>query len=83
MQRIIGCRPDFGGLVIDPCIPAKWKGFTLSREYRGVRYEITVENPRRVQHGVRELYVDGQLVPGNRIPHDAAKQVVRVRAVMG
>jgi cellobiose phosphorylase len=45
-QHILGVRPDFNGLIIDPCIPKKWKGFTVQRKFRGVTYTIEVKNPK-------------------------------------
>jgi cellobiose phosphorylase len=83
MQGIIGCRADFDGLIIDPSIPSKWKGFELTRVFRGTTYEITVRNPKRVQHGVKELVVDGKKMRGNRIPHDGSKKRVKVTVTMG
>jgi len=29
-QHILGVRPDFNGLIIDPCIPKKWKASRCS-----------------------------------------------------
>jgi cellobiose phosphorylase len=83
MQGVIGCRPGFDGLVIDPSIPSKWKKFELTRVFRGTTYKIRVENPKGVQNGVQELYVDGEKVQGNTIPHDGGKKEVAVRVVMG
>ena len=59
-QEILGVRPTLDGLSIDPSIPSSLSGFTAVRRYRGAKYEITVENPDHVQHGVRELYVNGK-----------------------
>ena len=82
-QGILGVKPTLDGLQIDPCIPATVKGFTLSRRYRGARYEITVENPDGVQHGVKEMQVDGLSLAGNVIPVQDAGSTVRVRVIMG
>ena len=59
---MLGIRPEFDGLTIDPCIPAAWDGFTADRQWRGAAYRITVENPAHVQKGVKELYADGKRV---------------------
>jgi len=85
LQRIIGIRPDFDGLIVDPCIPPKWKGFTVRRVFRGVTYRITVRNPRGVAKGVKELMVKGQRVKGNVVPYDPSDRgrTVEVLAVMG
>ena len=82
-QAILGIRPTLDGLQIDPCIPAEVKGYTIIRRYRGATYEITVENPDGVQHGVRALFADGKLLSGNTLPVAPAGCTVRVRAVMG
>jgi cellobiose phosphorylase len=84
LQRIVGVRPDFDGLTVDPCIPRKWPGLRISRVFRGVRYEITVRNPQRVSKGVRELAIAGRRIKGNTIPYDAADRgkTVAVEALM-
>jgi N,N'-diacetylchitobiose phosphorylase len=62
-RYILGVRPDFDGLVIDPCIPAGWEGFQMVRQWRGTRYDITVRNPDHVCAGVVRAAVGGQDVP--------------------
>ncbi len=61
-QYLLGIRPTLKGLLIDPAIPAEWDGFTVERTYRGCRLTITVKNPDHVQHGVKELTVNGKQV---------------------
>ncbi|MBQ6372728.1 MAG: glycosyl transferase [Oscillospiraceae bacterium] len=67
-QAILGVKPTLDGLMVDPCIPSKIKGFTVSRKYRGAVYDITVENPDGVEKGVREVTVDGVRIDGNILP---------------
>lgn len=57
---ILGVRPGLGGLVVDPCIPREWDGFTMRREWRGAVYVIDVRNPDRVGRGVVEVTIDRQ-----------------------
>ena len=59
-QYLLGSRPTLKGLLIDPSIPADWDGFTVERSFRGCRLTIEVENPDHVQHGVKELSLDGR-----------------------
>ncbi len=80
-RYMLGIRPDFEELIVDPCIPADWKGFEAVREWRGAVYDISVENPDGVMKGVRELYVDGQKT--ERIPLFASGTRHDVRVVMG
>ena len=61
---MLGIRPDFDHLDVDPCIPGEWDGFSVTREWRGAVYRIRVVNPDHVQKGVREIRLDGEAVPG-------------------
>lgn len=83
LQHIVGCRADFDGLIIDPCIPRRWRGFTLTRVFRGTTYHIEVRNPRRVSKGVRAIVVDGRKIAGNKIPLATGRKDVFVTARMG
>ena len=82
-QAILGVKPTLDGLRIDPCVPSGCKGFTLTRQYRGAVYEITVNNPEGAQHGVKELRVDGELFQGDLIPVSAPGATVRVEVLLG
>ena len=82
-QYILGIRPDYDGLVIDPCIPSTLSGFTAKRDFRGVTYHIQVKNPTGVQKGVKVLTVDGVIADGNMIPFDPSKKEVTVEVIMG
>ena len=80
-RYMLGIRPDFEHLTIDPCIPADWREFSAVRRWRGAEYDIHVENPDGVMKGVRELYLDGEKV--DRIPVMAQGSRHDVRVVMG
>ncbi|MCI5515868.1 glycosyl transferase [Roseburia sp. MUC/MUC-530-WT-4D] len=83
-QYILGIRPDYDGLVIDPCIPSHMDGFTAKREFRGVTYHITVKNPSHVEKGVAKTIVDGKEIAGNMIPAaDVTGSDVNVEVIMG
>jgi cellobiose phosphorylase len=58
-QHILGIRPDYDGLRIDPCIPKLWKSYTVERMYRGTSYRIRVGNPDGICSGVWRIMVDG------------------------
>ncbi len=70
-QYILGIKPTYEGLMIDPSIPHEWDGFTASRLYRGARYNITVKNPNHICKGVKKMIVDGKEIAGNVIPVSA------------
>jgi cellobiose phosphorylase len=67
-QWILGIRPEYEGLRIDPCIPRAWDGFTVRRTFRGDTYRILVKNPAHLSRGVVEIRLDGCLLEGNLVP---------------
>ncbi|NWG13172.1 MAG: glycosyl transferase [Acidobacteria bacterium] len=82
-QWILGIRPEYDGLRIDPVIPADWPGFTVTRRFRGNTYVIEVTNPSSLSRGVRQLVVDGIEVQGNLLPPAAPQATpIRVQAVL-
>lgn len=80
-QSLLGIRPDYRNLIVDPCIPSDWSGFTATRMWRGARYDISVDNPERVQKGVRKIMVDGCEV--DEIPELKPGQTAQVKIIMG
>ncbi len=81
-RYLLGVRPQFGGLLVDPCIPADWREFQVTRVWRGAVYRITVENPGGVEKGVARISCNGLPVEG-LIPVQPAGSVNRVTVVMG
>ena len=68
-QGLLGIKPDYAGLRIDPCIPKAWPGFTATRQFRGNTYRIQVSNPGGASKGVQRLRLDGvEVDPGAPIP---------------
>jgi cellobiose phosphorylase len=82
-DHILGIRPSYGGLVVDPVIPGGWKRFRAERVFRGARYLIEVENPDGVSTGVLSLAVDGLPVEGAVIVPRPAGSICGVRVTMG
>ena len=82
-QAILGVKPDFDGLKIDPCIPSDWEGYTVIRQFRGDTYRIRVKNPSRVCKGVVSITLDGKPVEGQIIPVAGDGGVHDVEVVLG
>ena len=82
-QAILGIIPELDGLRIDPCVPSSLSGFTVTRHFRGAVYDITVENPDGVQHGVKEVKANGEKLRGNILPAAEAGSRVSVLVRMG
>jgi N,N'-diacetylchitobiose phosphorylase len=82
-QYILGIQPDYEGLVIDPCIPSDWKGFKVSRRFRGKDLNIQVKNESGVQKGVQKIILNGEEIKGNCIHINMIKDQNEVVVVMG
>ncbi len=82
-QYILGVRPEWGGLCIDPCIPPDWPGLEVTRRFRGETYVIVITNPDRVSKGVASMTCDGVEVEGNVLPVAGEGRTHKVEVVMG
>ena len=82
-QFILGIKPDYDGLVIDPCVPKGWKHYEIRRKFRDAEYDIVIDNPDGVSRGVKSLLLNGKPVDGNLVPHQAAGSVNKVEVTLG
>ena len=82
-QYILGIQPTYDALRIDPVIPRDWTGFEVKRSFRGNNFTIKVVNPDQVSHGVTEMKVNGEVLPGNRIPLERMQKENLVEVVLG
>ena len=80
-QYLLGVRPEFDRLTVDPCIPGEWKEFSVRRTWRGAVYDIHVHNPDGAEKGVRTIRVNGKETKD--IPVIPAGQTCRVEVTMG
>ena len=80
-QYILGIKPNYEGLLIDPCLPQTAREYTVSRRFRGADYTIHVQNPQGVAKGVKTITLDGQAIEGNVVPFSEGSHTVEV--VMG
>lgn len=83
-QHILGIRPDYSGLRIDPVVPAAWEAFEATRRFRGATYCIRVRNLDGVQRGVRSIRVDAtDIDPTQPLPVAPAGTKVDVEVYLG
>ncbi len=67
VDYILGVRPVYEGLLIDPCLPEHFKKVRVKRIFRGKQYLLTIENPKGLQRGQVDIEVNGRSIPGNLI----------------
>ncbi len=77
-QYILGFKPDYDGLCIDPCIPKAWKEYSVTRVFH-----IKVANPSGINRGVTRIFIDKKEVEGNRLPLFADRKKHTVDVTMG
>lgn len=80
LEEIVGFRLRDDQLTVDPTLPSAWNGFTLHYRYRSSTYEIVIENPDHVSHGIASLELDGhpQTDPAICLEDDGAKHTLRI-----
>ena len=83
LESILGLRRLGPCFTVAPCVPASWDRFVVRWRQGTSRYEITVENPGRRNHGVAHVTLDGAAVDPGAIPLVEDGALHRVRVVMG
>ncbi len=82
-QNILGIKPEYNGLMIDPCIPSNMKGYKVTRGFRGDVYNIEIKNPDGVCKGIKSVTVDGKKIEGNIITPFKDGKEHNVEVIMG
>ena len=77
---LLGIRPEFDGLFIDPKMPEEWDYFSVERPFRGDHYSIDVIRNEKYKAGEIKVFLDGKLIKGNLISPigDGLQHKVRV-----
>jgi cellobiose phosphorylase len=73
-QYILGVRPDYEGLRVQPCIGKDVPSFTITRKCRGAEYKINIKNSAGA--GSAKLKVNGKAIDGNLVPYAPAGSTV-------
>lgn len=81
-QGILGVKPDYDGLKLDPCLPKELTDLRLVRKFRGSTYNIHIVNKAGDEKGKLSLTVDGVALDGDTIPADKAPATHDVEVVL-
>lgn len=82
MQYIIGIRPEYEGITIDPCIPKEWNDFSVTRLFRNKTLDITIKNQNSSEKGINSIEVNGEVIKDNFIPIEKLKSNNSIIAYM-
>ena len=81
-QAILGIKPQFDGLMVDPCLPADVKELDVTRKFRGNEYRIHISNQAGGEKGQITLKVDGQEIDGKVVKSAETGKVICVEAIV-
>lgn len=83
VEGILGVRPLSDGILISPAIPSDWKGFKMTKMFRGKKLEIEVVNPDGKESGVKEVWLGDEKLGGEVVPFADLKDENKIKVVMG
>jgi cellobiose phosphorylase len=78
-QSLLGIKPNWNGLTIDPCLPTDLKEYTITRIFRGATYKITIKQSAVT---TPQLIVNGKQISGNLVPAVPSGEVVVVECLV-
>ena len=80
---LLGVRPTYEGLLIDPCLPSEWEQALLRRAWRGAEYEVVITKPKGMTEGSVVVAVDGSEQSSNVVPPHGDGAAHHVTAQIG
>ncbi|HEX3345878.1 MAG TPA: hypothetical protein VHS09_14940, partial [Polyangiaceae bacterium] len=83
VEHLLGVKRRGDRLYIDPCVARDWSRFEMTYRDGEGEIHVLVENPDRVERGVRRVEVDGRETSGGAIPLTGAPGRREVRVVLG
>ncbi len=79
---ILGIRPEYEGITIDPCIPQTWDKLEVRRRFRNKTLDIEILNNKHNQKGVAKIIVNDTEIAGSLIPYDKLKKNNFIKVIM-
>ena len=83
LESILGFQLRGNRLEVKPCIAAAWKQYEITYRHRSATYHIVVENPNGIEHGVKNVTLDGETQTSNAIELADDGKRHEVRVVLG
>ncbi|MCK5036817.1 MAG: glycosyl transferase, partial [Candidatus Sabulitectum sp.] len=83
IEAILGITTSGSNLIISPCIPAGWTGFSAVIKRGDTSFRITVSNPDGVSTGVLSVTLDGIQLRSGLVPLDIDGSDHTITVIMG
>lgn len=71
IRYVYGLVPTMGGLSLEPCLPPDWETCSITKDFRGCRYEITYHQKREGEGVIDRILVDDVEVIDSILPYEA------------
>ena len=62
-ELMLGIKPNFDSLIIDPCLPSHWNEVEISKIYQSTKYKIKL-----IRSDENKILFDNRQIDGNIIP---------------
>jgi cyclic beta-1,2-glucan synthetase len=83
VEAILGLCREGNNLKIEPSIHKDWKIYDIDYRFGRAMYHIRVENPRRANHGVSQIVMDGRVLTDEHIPLLDDDQIHQIVVTLG
>jgi cyclic beta-1,2-glucan synthetase len=83
LEGILGLKRQGDTLELNPSIPCSWQAFTIHYRVGEGSYHLHIDNHAGVNQGVKEVRLDGVILPTKLIPLSQDKQSHEVQILMG
>ncbi len=77
-QYILGIRPSWDGLLIDPCLPSDWTDLKITRRFRNIDFDITITKEKGICKGKTTITYDGKTLDSNVIPVTDGQKTAKI-----
>ncbi len=82
VEGILGMRPDFKGLRLEPAIPKEWKELKITKYFRGKELRITILNPEGKETGCSKITLNGTCLKEPYFLNEELKQVNEIQYML-
>jgi cellobiose phosphorylase len=82
-EWVLGVRPTWDGLLLDPCLPAGWERAALTRPWRGAQLEISIRRDAGLAPGAVRVRLDGRDLESNLLAPLPARARAALEVVCG
>ncbi|HEX2944347.1 MAG TPA: hypothetical protein VHT96_00135 [Clostridia bacterium] len=82
-EWILGIKPGFVGLYVDPCVPERFTSCEVNRYFRNALYKISLKSSSRAPLEIRKLTVDQVEYLGNVVPDFSDEKTHDVEVSIG